>query len=339
MGIGFIDDVSGTLQDPGPPGAPDDDDAEALDAYSRAVSAVARALGPSVASIRVARRDRRGGQGEGSGSGVVITPDGFLLTSAHVVEGAEGGLRARLTDGRDLALTLAGADPLSDLAVLRADGADLPAATLGDADRLTVGQLVVAIGNPFGLAGSVTAGVVSALGRSLPVGRGRARRVVEDVIQTDAALNPGNSGGALADSRARVVGVNTAVAGFGLGLAVPINATTRQIVAALMREGRVRRAYVGIAGGPRPLPPRVASALGRDAGIEVVEVVPGSPAERAGLRAEDLIVDVDGTAVADVGDLQRLMGPDRIGRPVELGVVREGARQSLGLTPVELPPA
>ena len=339
VGIGFIDDVSGTLQDPGPPGAPDDDDAEALDAYSRAVSAVARALGPSVASIRVARRDRRGGQGEGSGSGVVITPDGFLLTSAHVVEGAEGGLRARLTDGRDLALTLAGADPLSDLAVLRADGADLPAATLGDADRLTVGQLVVAIGNPFGLAGSVTAGVVSALGRSLPVGRGRARRVVEDVIQTDAALNPGNSGGALADSRARVVGVNTAVAGFGLGLAVPINATTRQIVAALMREGRVRRAYVGIAGGPRPLPPRVASELGRDAGIEVVEVVPGSPAERAGLRAEDLIVDVDGTAVADVGDLQRLMGPDRIGRPVELGVVREGARRSLGLTPVELPPA
>ena len=338
MGIGFIDDVSGALQDPGPLDAPGDD-AEALDAYSRAVSAVARALGPSVASIRVVRRDRRGGQGEGSGSGVVITPDGFLLTSAHVVEGAGGGLRARLTDGRDLALALVGADPLSDLAVLRAEGADLPAATLGDAERLTVGQLVVAIGNPFGLAGSVTAGVVSALGRSLPVGRGRARRVVEDVIQTDAALNPGNSGGALADSRARVVGVNTAVAGFGLGLAVPINATTRAIVAALMREGRVRRAYVGIAGGPRPLPPRVAGALGREAGIEVVEVVADSPAERAGLRAEDLIVDVDGVPVADVGDLQRLMGPDRIGRPVELGVVRDGGRQALALTPVELPAA
>jgi S1-C subfamily serine protease len=339
VGIGFIDDLSGAVHDPGPPGAPGDDDAEALDAYSRAVSAVARTLGPSVASIRVARRDGRGREGEGSGSGVVITPDGFLLTSAHVVEGAGGALRARLTDGRDLALSLVGADALSDLAVLRADGANLPPATLGDAERLTVGQLVVAIGNPFGLAGSVTAGVVSALGRSLPVGRGRSRRVVEDVIQTDAALNPGNSGGALADSRARVVGVNTAVAGFGLGLAVPINATTRAIVGALMREGRVRRAYVGIAGGPRPLPPRVASSLDRDAGIEVVEVVPGSPAERAGLRAEDLIVDVDGTPVADVGDLQRLMGPDRIGRSVELGVVRDGARRALGLTPVELPPS
>ncbi|HEX2502324.1 MAG TPA: trypsin-like peptidase domain-containing protein [Miltoncostaeaceae bacterium] len=339
MGIGFIDDFSGAVHDPGLLGAPGDEDAEALDAYSRAVSAVARTLGPSVASIRVARRDGRGREGEGSGSGVVITPDGFLLTSAHVVEGAGGALRARLTDGRDLALSLVGADALSDLAVLRADGADLPPATLGDAERLTVGQLVVAIGNPFGLAGSVTAGVVSALGRSLPVGRGRSRRVVEDVIQTDAALNPGNSGGALADSRARVVGVNTAVAGFGLGLAVPINATTRAIVGALMREGRVRRAYVGIAGGPRPLPPRVASSLDRDAGIEVVEVVPGSPAERAGLRAEDLIVDVDGTPVADVGDLQRLMGPDRIGRSVELGVVRDGARRALGLTPVELPPS
>jgi S1-C subfamily serine protease len=339
VGIGFIDDLSGAVHDPGPPGAPGDDDAEALDAYSRAVSAVARTLGPSVASIRVARRDGRGREGEGSGSGVVITPDGFLLTSAHVVEGAGSALRARLTDGRDLALSPVWADPLSDLAVLRADGADLPPATLGDAERLTVGQLVVAIGNPFGLAGSVTAGVVSALGRSLPVGRGRSRRVVEDVIQTDAALNPGNSGGALADSRARVVGVNTAVAGFGLGLAVPINATTRAIVGALMREGRVRRAYVGIAGGPRPLPPRVASSLDRDAGIEVVEVVPGSPAERAGLRAEDLIVDVDGTPVADVGDLQRLMGPDRIGRSVELGVVRDGARRALGLTPVELPPS
>ena len=305
---------------------------EALDAYSRAVTAVARTLGPSVVSIRVGRR----GGAQGAGSGVVITPDGFVLTSAHVVDGAAGDLRARLVDGREMALAVVGADPLSDLAVLRADGGDLPAATLGDADALEVGQLVVAIGNPLGFAGSVTAGVVSALGRALPVGGPRARRVVEDVIQTDAALNPGNSGGALADSRARMVGVNTAVAGVGLGLAVPINGTTRGIIAALMGEGRVRRAYVGIAGGPRPLPPRVAAELGREAAIEVVEVVPGSPASDAGLRAEDLIVSVDGREVSDVGDLQRLMVADRIGRPVDLGLVREGRSLVLPITPVEL---
>jgi S1-C subfamily serine protease len=320
MAIRFISDVRD---------APDDD--EALDAYSRTVTAVARILGPSVVSIRVGRRG-----GQGAGSGVAITPDGFVLTSAHVVQGADGDLRARLVDGREMALTVVGADPLSDLAVLRAEGGDVPPADLGDADRLEVGQLVVAIGNPLGFAGSVTAGVVSALGRALPVGGPRARRVVEDVIQTDAALNPGNSGGALADSRARLVGVNTAVAGVGLGLAVPVNATTRGIIAALMAEGRVRRAYVGIAGGPRPLPPRVAAELGRDRAIEVVEVVPGSPAARAGLRAEDLIVSVDGRDVTDVGDLQRLMTAERIGREVALGVIRGGAPVTVPITPVEL---
>ena len=320
MAIRSISDVRGAPGDEGP-----------LDAYSRIVTAVARTLGPSVVSVRVGRRG-----GQGAGSGVVITPDGFVLTSAHVVDGHDGDLRARLVDGRETPLAVVGADPLSDLAVLRAEEGDLPPAELGDADRLEVGQLVVAIGNPLGFAGSVTAGVVSALGRALPVGGPRARRVVEDVIQTDAALNPGNSGGALADSRSRVVGVNTAVAGVGLGLAVPVNATTRGIIAALMGEGRVRRAYVGIAGGPRPLPPRVAAELGRDRAIEVVEVVAGSPAERAGLRPEDLIVTVDGRDVTDVGDLQRLMTSERIGREVALGVVRGGTRVPVAIVPVEL---
>jgi S1-C subfamily serine protease len=226
-----------------------------------------------------------------------------------------------------------GADPLSDLAVLRSDVADLVPAELGDAEALRVGQLVVAIGNPNGFAGSVTAGVVSALGRDLPV---RAGRIVENVIQTDAALNPGNSGGALADGRGCVVGINTAVAGVGLGLAVPINATTRMIVGALMREGRFRRAYLGIAGGSRPLPPRLARELGREACVEVVEVVEGGPAAKAGLRPEDLVVDVGGTPVEGVDDLQRLMAGDLIGATVTVTAVRDGRAFEVELVPVEL---
>ena len=209
-------------------------------------------------------------------------------------------------------------------------------AQLGDADELRVGQLVVAIGSPMGLAGTVTAGVVSALGRSLPTRSGSAGRLVENVIQTDAALNPGNSGGALSDGLGRVVGVNTAVAGIGLGLAVPINDATRKIISALMKEGRVRRAYIGIVGGSRPLPPKIASRLGREKGIEVVEVVSGSPAARAGLRAEDLIVEVDGEPMGDVGDLQRLMVAERIGQGIEVQVVRDGDFLKLNLIPREL---
>src|SRR5437763_7332644 len=259
-------------------------DEEPLDAYSRVVTEVARVLSPSVANLRF----RRGG-----GSGVVITPDGFVLTSAHVVARTRSGI-ASFVDGRELRVEVVGSDPLSDLAVLRAESNGLTAAELGDADSLQVGQLVVAIGNPHGFAGSVTAGVVSALGRSLPTRSGSASRIVENVIQTDAALNPGNSGDALADGAGRVVGVNTAVAGVGLGLAVPINATTRRIVGALMTEGRFRRAYLGIAGGTRPLPPRVSSRLQRSSGDEVVEVVDGSPAAQAGLRPEDLVVEPHG---------------------------------------------
>ena len=310
-------------------------DAEALDAYSQVVSGVAERVIGSVASLRISRRLPGGRQAQGSGSAVAITPDGFLVTSAHVVEGAGKG-RASLADGRELRFEVVGRDALSDLAVIRAGGADLEPVSLGNADRLRVGQLVVAVGNPMGLAGSITAGVVSALGRSFPTSDGRASRLLENVIQTDAALNPGNSGGALVDGRGRMVGVNTAVAGIGLGLAVPVNATTRRIIAALMREGRFRRAFIGIAGGRRPLPPRVAQVLDREAGIEIVQVVDGSPADRAGLRNEDLIIDVDGVPVADAGDLQRLMVGERIGRPLSIRAFRGGELLELTVVPVEL---
>jgi S1-C subfamily serine protease len=309
-------------------------DADAFDAYSRTVSGVAESLTPSVAHLAVSRRTRRG-RAEGAGSGVGISSDGYMLTSAHVVAGGHGVI-ASFSDGREVGAEVVGADPLSDLAVVRADARDLSPAQLGDADELRVGQLVVAIGSPMGLAGTVTAGVVSALGRSLPTRAGSAGRLVENVIQTDAALNPGNSGGALADGLSRVVGVNTAVAGIGLGLAVPINDATRKIISALMKEGRVRRAYIGIVGGSRPLPPKIATRLGRSKGIEVVEVVSGSPAALAGLRAEDLIVEVDDEPMADVGDLQRLMVAERIGQGVEVQVFREGGFLKLSLIPREL---
>ena len=312
-------------------------DDEALDAYSRVVTTVARELAPSVANLRVTRRLRGGRVAMGGGSAVVIAPDGFMLTSAHVVEGANGG-EASFVDGRAMRFTVAGADPLSDLAVLRADANDLIPAQLGDASELQVGQLVVAIGNPHGYAGSVTAGVVSALGRSLPVGRrGGPRRMVENVVQTDAALNPGNSGGALVEGSGRVVGINTAVAGVGLGLAVPINEATRRIVSTLMADGRVRRAWLGVAVGPRPLPPRVAGRLDRDAAIEVIEVVEGSPADQAGLRAEDLLIELDGVPLTATDDLQRLMTVERIGEPVKASVVRNGEMRSITLVPRELP--
>jgi S1-C subfamily serine protease len=323
---------------PGRPAAGDrPTDDEALDAYSRVVTTVARELAPSVANLRVTRRLRGGRAAIGGGSAVVIAPDGFLLTSAHVVEGASGG-EASFVDGRTTRFRVTGADPLSDLAVLRTEAQELVPAQLGDAEELQVGQLVVAIGNPHGFAGSVTAGVVSALGRSLPVGhRGGPQRMVENVVQTDAALNPGNSGGALVDGGGRVVGVNTAVAGVGLGLAVPINEATRRIVATLMAEGRVRRAWLGVAVGPRPLPPRVAGRLGRNSAIEVIEVVEGSPAALAGLHPEDLLVELDGVELSATDDLQRLMTAERIDAAVKATVVRNGELRAITLTPRELP--
>jgi S1-C subfamily serine protease len=306
-------------------------DTEALDAYSSVVISVAERLIPSVASLRVRQRGRGGGV-DGSGSGVVVTPDGFALTSAHVVGSTDRG-SASFVDGREVPFDVVGRDRLSDLAVLRLQGDGFPAAELGEAAGLRVGQLVVAIGNPMGFAGSVTAGVVSALGRALPV---RAGRVVENVIQTDAALNPGNSGGALADGRARVVGINTAVAGIGLGLAVPIDDATRRIMHTLMRHGRVQRAYIGIAGGGRPLPPRAAAAVGRADGVEVMEVVDGSPAVKSGIRSGDLIVELDGVPVADARDIQRLMVGEAIGRSIEARVWRDGELRTFTLHPVEL---
>ena len=299
------------------------DRTDALDAYSRVVVSASERLLPSLAHLRSDR---------GSGSAVVIANDGFLVTSAHVVEGARR-VRASFVDGSEYGAEVIGSDPLSDLAVLRAAADRLVPVELGDASQLRVGQLVVAVGNPRGFEASVSAGVVSALGRSLPTWAGR---VVDNVIQTDAALNPGSSGGALADGSARVVGINTAVAGVGLGLAVPIDGTTRAIIAALMNDGRFRRAYLGIGGGSRPLPPRLARELDQLRGVEVVDVAADSPAAAAGLRPEDLIVAVDGRPVTDVGGLQRLMVGDRIGTNVELDVIREGRLVELHLVPAEL---
>lgn len=315
-----------------PQTGPDDNDE--LDAYSRTVSGVAERLIPSVASLRVGRTEGR--RSQGSGSGVAITADGFLVTSAHVVAGSSSG-SASFSDGAEYEVEIVGADPLSDLAVIRAkSGASLAAAVIGDADLLRVGQLVVAIGNPMGFAGSVTAGVISALGRSLPTSDGSTQRIVDNVIQTDAALNPGNSGGALADNRARLVGINTAVAGFGLGLAVPINMTTKLIIGALIADGRVRRGYLGIAGGTKPLPPAIAERLQRKAGIEILEVLADTPAARSGLKAGDMIVEVDRAPVAKAGDLQRLMVGAVLRRPLAIKVLRGKSLVDLEVTLVEL---
>jgi len=313
----------------------------ALDAYSTVVTSVADLLIPSVASLKVMRAVRGGRRAEGAGSAVVVTPDGFLLTSAHVVGTSSEGIAA-LADGRELDFEVVGRDELSDLAVIRVQGGGLPAAALGDADDLRVGQLVVAVGNPLGFEGSLSAGIVSALGRSFATRSSGHVRFVENVIQTDAALHPGNSGGALSDSAGRVVGINTAIVGpgigQGLGLAVPVNDTTRKIIATLMSEGRVRRAFLGIAGGPRPLPPKAARELDRNAGVEVVQVVEGSPASRAGIRQEDIIVEVAGTVVEDGSDLQRLMTGDLIGSATDVLVFRHDRLRRIIVEPAELTP-
>lgn len=303
------------------------DDEDALDAYSRTVTRVAERVLPSVASLTVTTA-----RGTGAGSASVITHDGHLLTSAHVVAGARH-VEAAFLDGTTVDAEVVGRDPLSDLAVLRAAG-DLPdPVPLGDASRLRVGQLVIALGNPLGLAGSVTAGIVSALGRSLPTASGR---VVDEVVQTDAALNPGNSGGVLADGAGRMVGVNTALAGIGVGLAVPVNDTTRQIVDALRTRGRVRRAWLGIAGTQVTLSPELAARMGSRTGLQVVEVSPGSPAADAGLHRGDVVVELDGNRVVTATAVQRLMVEDAIDRRIEVTVWRNGALVDVLAYPREL---
>jgi S1-C subfamily serine protease len=301
-----------------------------LDTYSRVVTSVAAALQPSVLSVLV--RSRRG---EGAGSAVAFTDDGLLLTSAHVVEGVEGG-GVVTADGEEAPFEVLGADRLSELAVLRTRGRLAPPARLGDADHLRVGQLVVAVGNPLGFAGSVTAGVVSALGRSLPVRTSLGAHAIDDVIQTDAALNPGNSGGALAEASGTVVGVTTAVAGIGLGLAVPVNTTTRRILTELASVGRVRRAWLGIAGAAMPVPPTLAQRIGRRTGLRVAEVVRGSPAASAGIFIGDIVIASGQTPIRTPQDLQRLMLGTAVGRPFSVTVYRRGALVDVVATLAEL---
>ncbi|MCU1585630.1 MAG: peptidase and chymotrypsin/Hap [Microbacteriaceae bacterium] len=313
---------------------PEDDDA--LDAYSRIVSRVAATVTKQVAAIEMFATGPRGTVRRGAGSAVLFSEAGNLLTNAHVVSGADSGY-ALFSDGSRSALDVVGSDPLSDLAVLHAGSEHLPPpARLGNADNLRVGQLVVAVGNPMGLAGSVTAGVVSGLGRSLPTRSGAAGRVIEDVIQTDAALNPGNSGGALADSHGVVIGINTAVAGIGLGLAVPINPTSRRIIDALLRDGRVRRAYLGLVSTPTPLAPEVAARVGQEIALRVVDVVERSPAHRAGLKPNDLILAVGRRPVHDAQGLQRLLFADAIGQPLPVTVLRGTAMVDVIAEPEEL---
>jgi S1-C subfamily serine protease len=296
-----------------------------LDAFSQAVISVVERLAPSVVHVS---------DGRGGASGVVIAPDGWVLTNAHVVERSQ---RPRVTfrDGTVAAARVAGTDPSTDLAVLRVETGTLPAAELGDSDALRVGQLVIAIGDPLGFQSTVTTGVVSALGRSLSA---RDGRLIENVIQTDAALNPGNSGGPLVDTAARVVGINTAVIAMAQGIcfAVP-SATARLVAAELIRHGRVRRAYLGISGAATPIGRPLAAALGlaATAGIRVLDVSAGSPADGAGLRTGDILVFLDGSAVPMLSALQRLLTADRVFRRVPVIAIRQGARLDLEIVPRE----
>ncbi|MGM9474271.1 S1C family serine protease [Pseudarthrobacter sp. YS3] len=320
------------LRKPGPPPAADDDP---LDSYSETVMRVADTVTPHVAAIEMTGSRRNGRFRVGAGSAVLFTEDGYLLTNSHVVAGTHHG-HASFADGSRTDLELVGVDPLSDLAVVRGKAPKVAPAQFGDAETLRVGQLVIAVGNPLGLAGSVTAGVVSGLGRAIPVWSGGNRRVIEDVIQTDAALNAGSSGGALADAHSRIVGINTAVAGAGLGLAVPINATTRRIISALLKDGRVRRAYLGVVSTPTRLNASAVIRTGQRDGLRVVEVLAGSPADRAGLQAGDIIMTAGGRPVSNAESLQKLLFADAIGQHLQISVLRDGKELNLAAVPEEM---
>ncbi len=314
-----------------PAAAPAAADAALLDAYSRAVIGAVDKVGPAVVHLQVS------GASGGAGSGVVFTPDAYLLTNSHVVSGARK-IEATLPDGHSLAAHLVGDDPDTDLAVLRLDGEAGAFARLGDSRRLRVGQLVVAIGNPFGFQCTVTAGVVSALGRSL---RTRSGRLIDSVIQTDAALNPGNSGGPLVTAAGEVVGINTAIIGMAQGICFSISAATVEFVAArLIRDGQVRRSYLGLAGQNVPLPRRVVRfhALERETGVRVQSTAPDGAARAAGLKPGDIIVAADGIPVGDIDALHRLLTEERVGKPLPLSVLRLPQKLEISVMPRETPP-
>jgi S1-C subfamily serine protease len=330
-GVDFVSTEPNGRNGPAPPRP--NDDATLLDAYSAAVVSVVDSVGPTVVGVRTSRG--RGSPGDGSGSGVIVASDGYILTNSHVVHGASK-FEVSLIDGRRLPASLTGDDPASDLAMIRAEGHGLPAAHFGQSARLRVGQLVIAIGNPFGFQSTVSAGVVSALGRSL---RSTTGRLIDNIIQTDVALNPGNSGGPLVDSRGFVVGVNTAIFAMaqGISFAIPIDTAT-WVIPELLAHGRVRRPYLGFGGQSRPLDRRMARALGlaNTRAIEVLSVEPSTPAA-AELRTGDLLVAIGGKPMEDVDAVHRELLGHPIGVPLTLTVLREGALRALTVVPTDVP--
>jgi len=310
-------------------------DTALLDAYSQAVTRAVDLVGPSVVTVEIGRDTSRRGLG-GQGSGFVVAPDGLILTNSHVVHKARI-IHVSLSDGRRLPAELIGEDPDTDLAVIRASESGLASLTLGDSRAIRVGQLVIAIGNPLGFSATVTAGVVSALGRSL---RSRSGRLMDDIIQTDAALNPGNSGGPLVNARGEVIGVNTAVISGAQGLCFAIAANTAQfVVGRLIRDGRIRRSYVGVAGQNTPIARQIVRFynLPASSGILVVTIEPDSPAARSMLREGDIVVALDGHDVGGIDQLHRLLTEERIGKTTTLTVIRQTQKLEIDVTPAESP--